>query len=254
MSTTTQAYLPTTEALKASLPADVDAEKVAREWLDSFANAVSSNNVDAILSHIHPDGWWRDAFALTWDLRTFQGADKLKQFIQDRVISAKISGVKLEFARVDSPFEDVSWITLQFDFETDIIGGKGLVRLVPTPNGEWKAFLLFTNLENLKGFPEKTGPNRNFEPNHGKWRDQRNREKEFADGDPEVIVVGGGQSGLDVAARLKHIGVSNLVIEKQGRIGDQWRNRYAALCLHDPVCKSLLMSHCFLLYMLNGIF
>lgn len=254
MSTATQAYLPTTEALKASLPADVDAEKVAREWLDSFANAVSSNNVDAILSHIHPDGWWRDAFALTWDLRTFQGADKLKQFIQDRVISAKISGVKLEFARVDSPFEDVSWITLQFDFETDIIGGKGLVRLVPTPNGEWKAFLLFTNLENLKGFPEKTGPNRNFEPNHGKWRDQRNREKEFADGDPEVIVVGGGQSGLDVAARLKHIGVSNLVIEKQGRIGDQWRNRYAALCLHDPVCKSLLMSHCFLLYMLNGIF
>ena len=241
MSATAQTYLPTAEALKTPFPADVDAEKVAREWLDSFSNALSSNNVDAILSHIHPDGWWRDIFALTWDLRTFHGTDKIKQFIQDRVATAKITGVKFEFARVHHAFEDVSWILHQFDFETDVIGGKGLVRLVPTPNGEWKAFLFFTNLESLKGYPEKTGIHRSFEPNHGKWLDQRKREQEFADGDPDVLIVGGGQSGLDVAARLKHVGVSNVIIEKQARIGDQWRNRYAALCLHDPVCKLIIV-------------
>ena len=60
MSATAQTYLPTAEALKTPFPADVDAEKVARKWLDSFSNALSSNNVDAILSHIHPDGWCRD--------------------------------------------------------------------------------------------------------------------------------------------------------------------------------------------------
>ena len=59
-----------------------------------------------------------------------------------------------------------------------------------------------------------------------------------------VVIVGGGQSGLDVAARLKHLDVPALIVEKQPRIGDQWRTRYAALCLHDPVCEwSFPYSH-----------
>ena len=63
---------------------------------------------------------------------------------------------------------------------------------------------------------------------------------EFLAHDPEVLIVGGGQSGLEIAARLKLLGVPSLIIEKQARIGDQWRHRYAALCLHDVVCESLL--------------
>jgi len=49
------------------------------------------------------------------------------------------------------------------------------------------------------------------------------------------LIVGGGHSGLGVAARLKALGIPALVIEKNGRIGDNWRTRYEALCLHDPV-------------------
>ena len=52
-----------------------------------------------------------------------------------------------------------------------------------------------------------------------------------------MLVIGAGQSGLGVAARLKTLGVPTLVVEKQKRVGDQWRGRYQALCLHDPVCK-----------------
>lgn len=35
-----------------------------------------------------------------------------------------------------------------------------------------------------------------------------------------------GQAGLNVAARLQSLGVSNLIIDKNERIGDNWRNRY----------------------------
>jgi cation diffusion facilitator CzcD-associated flavoprotein CzcO len=49
------------------------------------------------------------------------------------------------------------------------------------------------------------------------------------------IVVGGGHNGLALAAQLNTLGVSNLVIDKQQRVGDNWRLRYKSLSLHDPV-------------------
>ena len=64
------------------------------------------------------------------------------------------------------------------------------------------------------------------------------KEIKFEDAKPYVLIVGGGQSGLDLRARLKFLDVPTLIVEKFPRVGDQWRNRYQALCLHDPVCKS----------------
>ena len=53
---------------------------------------------------------------------------------------------------------------------------------------------------------------------------------------PVVIIAGGGQSDLELAARLKYLGIKTLVVEREARIGDLWRKRYEALCLHDTVC------------------
>ena len=52
------------------------------------------------------------------------------------------------------------------------------------------------------------------------------------------MIIGAGQSGLDVGARLKFVDIPTLILDKNPRVGDQWRNRYKALCLHDPVCTS----------------
>ena len=52
---------------------------------------------------------------------------------------------------------------------------------------------------------------------------------------PFVLIVGGGQGGIALAARLKRLGVPATVVEKNARAGDSWRKRYASLCLHDPV-------------------
>ena len=228
--------LPTFDKLGVPAPKDVDAEKVGRAWVESFAQFVQAKDIQGTLSTITEDGWWRDLFALTWDLRTFQGHEKIAQFLQDRLDLAGLTNIVFKSAEFQQPFPDLAWIYTQFTFETKVAHGTGLARLVPTKDG-WKAVIVATNLEGLKDYPEAVGPRRNPLPNHGKWADQRRREIEYADREPEVLIIGGGQSGLDVAARLKHLGVSALVIEKQPRIGNQWRHRYEALCLHDPVCE-----------------
>src|SRR4029079_1747916 len=51
----------------------------------------------------------------------------------------------------------------------------------------------------------------------------------------QALVVGGGQAGIGLGARLRQLGIPSLVIDKHGRPGDQWRSRYKSLCLHDPV-------------------
>lgn len=44
-----------------------------------------------------------------------------------------------------------------------------------------------------------------------------------------------GQSGLNMGARLQTMGLSTLIVDKNARIGDNWRHRYRTLVTHDPV-------------------
>src|SRR6202012_1740798 len=57
----------------------------------------------------------------------------------------------------------------------------------------------------------------------------------YADRDPAVLVVGAGQAGLSAAARLGQLQIDTLMIDREARIGDNWRNRYHALVLHNQV-------------------
>jgi len=52
---------------------------------------------------------------------------------------------------------------------------------------------------------------------------------------PYIVIVGGGQGGIALGARLRQLGVPAIVIDRHERPGDQWRKRYKSLCLHDPV-------------------
>ena len=52
---------------------------------------------------------------------------------------------------------------------------------------------------------------------------------------PYVLIIGGGQGGIALGARLRQLGVPTIIVDKHARPGDQWRSRYKSLCLHDPV-------------------
>ena len=47
----------------------------------------------------------------------------------------------------------------------------------------------------------------------------REREVNFMDREPAVVIIGAGQSGLDVAARLKCLGIECLLIERNKEVG-----------------------------------
>ncbi len=237
------AALPTLERLGVSAPTkDVDAAVVAQTWFDAFANHIQAGYVDGILGQFVDDAFWRDLLSLTWDFRTFYGNEHIRKFLKDRLAVSKLSALQLDAssAAVQTPYPDIVWIQAFFTFSTAVGTASGVLRLVPIPGGKWKAHAILTTLEGLRGCPEQIGPRREQESKHGTWPEQRRRERECEgpDQQPAVLVVGGGQSGLEIAARLKYLGVKTLVVEREARVGHLWRKRYEALCLHDPVCTS----------------
>jgi putative flavoprotein involved in K+ transport len=95
----------------------------------------------------------------------------------------------------------------------------------------------------LKGHEERRGRTRPKGVEHGVHADRRSwAEQRAADAaelgisrQPYVLIVGGGQGGIALGARLKQLGVPTLIVERNARAGDSWRKRYKSLCLHDPV-------------------
>jgi cation diffusion facilitator CzcD-associated flavoprotein CzcO len=98
-----------------------------------------------------------------------------------------------------------------------------------------------TALNEIKGHEERTGKHRPAGQTHSRdfrgpnWLDQRKSAATYDDHDPVVLVVGGGQAGLSIAARLGQLGIDTLIVDREQRIGDNWRNRYHALTLHNQV-------------------
>ena len=127
-----------------------------------------------------------------------------------------------------------AWI----EFETETGRGRGHLRLK-----DGLAWTLLTTLYELKGHEEDKGPGRPKGVRHGAYRDretwleQRRREAEQLgyETQPYVVIVGGGQGGIALGARLRQLRVPTIIVERNARPGDSWRNRYKSLCLHDPV-------------------
>ena len=216
-----------------------DPVAIANDWFRAFAPLVERGDVAGVLSLLTKDSFWRDGLALTWDMRTFDGPRKIKRFLDDRLKAVKLTNLKLGDPSLADNSQVAVWIQSVFAFDIGDYGfGAGVVRLVLTSTGEWKGYTIYTSLSGLRDHPEQLGEHRSQLPDHGRWLERRQREMEFVDEEPHVLVVGGGHGGIHIAARLKHLGVPTLVVERNAAIGDNWRNRYDMLCLHDPVCRS----------------
>ncbi len=215
----------------------------ADRWLADFETALAGGGDMAAL--FLDDGYWRDILALTWHMTTVKGVDEIGAALA-AAGDAGATGFRVDPAR--TPPRRVSRagrevVEAIFAFETATGQCDGVLRLAPDPAdaGTLKAWTLMTALEGIKGHEESVNGarpkgeaySRNFRgPN---WQDQRDAEMAFADRDPAVLVVGGGQAGLSIAARLGQLGVDTLIVDRLPRIGDNWRTRYHALTLHNQV-------------------
>ncbi len=219
---------------------------IVENWLAQFERALGASDDSLLRKLFHPDSHWRDALALTWRIRTVDGADAILPGLKDHARRAGAKGFRIEPDRTPPGTvtrAGVSAIEAIFRFETGQGRGNGVLRLIAdeADGNALKAWTLLTALDELKGHEEAVGRarphgtaySRDFRgPN---WLDLRKASAEYADRDPVVLIVGGGQAGLAAAARLRQLQVDTLIIDREKRIGDNWRNRYHALTLHNQV-------------------
>ncbi|KPI43444.1 putative indole-3-pyruvate monooxygenase YUCCA3 [Cyphellophora attinorum] len=226
---------------------DADPAALATETIDAFNKALSGNDVIAVAGLFAEDSYWRDHLGLTWDVRTFFGKAMIQEQLSQNgcaVTSVKIDDSSAYRAPHIAAFDGASKVKgIEFfiTFESKVGSGRGTCRLFEE-NGKWKIFSFFTSLRNIKGHEEATGPRRptgvvhGGQPGRKNWVERRQSEQHYEDGrEPTVIILGAGQGGLTVAARLKMLGVDALIVDQNQRVGDNWRNRYHQLVLHDPV-------------------
>ncbi len=212
-------------------------------WLSRFETALTACDASKLSDCFTKDGNWRDVLAFTWHLTPFVGASQIGTGFVERQPSVlahkfEINPERSEPRRVTRLQKDC--IEAMIRFETKLGRGEGVLRLIEEGT-TLKAWALSTSLEEMKGFEEKIGANRPsgsaYSRNFGgdNWEDARRRAQSYEDHDPTVLVVGGAQAGLSIAARLNQLGVDTLVVEKWPRIGDSWRKRYHSLALHNSI-------------------
>ncbi len=218
----------------------------ADRWLAAFERAVSHSDWPGVKALFHPESHWRDVLALTWDIQTVSGAERIVAALKSHVGRARASGFKTDRDRIPPrrvTRAGTEAIEAIFSFETADGRGDGVLRLIPdTDDGDkLKAWTLLTALEELRGFEERVGKSRPTGESYSRdfrgpnWLDLRKSSAAYVDRNPSVLVVGGGQAGLSIAARLTQLGVDTLIVDRNQRIGDNWHNRYHALTLHNQV-------------------
>ena len=218
----------------------------AADWLKAFEAALASRDPAQIAALFHEDSHWRDILAFTWNLTSAAG----REDIASRLVAAQTRTAAQGFhlPRGRKPPRRVTRLGIDsieaiFEFNTADGRGAGIARLSPASecSDAMKAWLLSTTLEALTGHEEKTGANRPtgaaYSRNFGgdNWADVRRKASAYDDREPAVLVIGGAQAGLSIAARLNQLGVDTLVVETLPRIGDSWRSRYHSLALHNSI-------------------
>lgn len=222
------------------------ATETVQDWLARFEQALGAADEPALKALFHPESYWRDLLALTWDISTVGGADAIAAGLASQAARAKPSRFQVAPSRTPPRHvERVGTPAIEaiFTFETAVGRGTGVLRLTPAPGdgGRLKAWTLLTALDELKDHPERVGRKRPTGQSYSRdfrgpnWLDLRKAAAAYADRDPAVLVVGGGQAGLSIAARLGQLDIDTLIVDRWPRIGDNWRQRYHALTLHNQV-------------------
>lgn len=210
--------------------------KILSDFLDRFGAALASENIEAATSLFQEDCYWRDLVTFTWNIKTLEGKDQVREMLKSQLKVTKPSNWAA--AKGEDAIETDGRIEGWISFETEVARGIGHIRL---KNG--LIWTLLTTMVELKGHEEPLGlarplgiPDR--PENEGRtWKEER--EAEAAElghsKQPYCLVIGGGQGAIGLGARLKQLGVPTIIVEKNERPGDSWRKRYKSLCLHDPV-------------------
>lgn len=207
----------------------------AEAWLRGLAECLEARDTAGAAALFGAESHWRDLLPFTWSVVTLDGPGQIAAMLEQSLVQAEPTGFRLEpgtATHADGVTE--AW----FRFETKALRARGHLRL-----RDGLCWTLLTTALELKGHEERTGRSRENGVAHGafpgrrSWSENR-RAASLALGwteQPYVLIVGGGQGGITLGARLRRLGVPALIVDAHARPGDAWRKRYRSLCLHDTV-------------------
>ncbi|KAI0414711.1 flavin-binding monooxygenase [Xylaria grammica] len=205
----------------------VDVEEVCAQWLRNLDECFASKSFDDLSPLFIENCWWRDIVGLAWDFTSKHGYGAITVFLQSapnpitELQLIKDGGLKPVLLDIGG----MIWIHTAFTFQHQHGEGKGVVRLVHVGKSEWKAWLVSTQLETLHCINNPITPHPTVL--HGEATETEDRIL-------QTLIVGAGQSGLALAARLKSMGIRALIIDKNQRVGGAWTNRYQSVTLNTP--------------------
>jgi len=213
---------------------DQSASQKAALWLSGFQDALSRGDAEEAAAQFAETCFWRDLVAFTWNIVTLEGRGAIAAMLRDTLPRTHPENWAVEGEATSADGVVESWIS----FETATGRGKGHLRLK-----DGKCWTLLTTLIELKGHEERRGATREKGAEHGatqgrqSWAERRAQEQAElgVTTQPYVLVIGGGQGGIGLGARLRRLDVPTIIIDKHNRPGDAWRTRYKSLCLHDPI-------------------
>ncbi|WP_201554520.1 NAD(P)/FAD-dependent oxidoreductase [Psychrobacter sp. 72-O-c] len=216
------------------IDSELSASRQVTNWLQDFDQALRTKDIDKVVNYFETEGYWRDLVSFTWNIKTLEGQNEIKEMLLHTLETTEPYNWQLDEEAVENDGVIEAWIT----FNTKVARGYGHLRL-----RDGKAWTLLTTMVELKDFPEKRkqlrpkGAEHGVNPDRLTWLEERQLEEKnlgYSE-QPYCLVIGGGQGGIGLGARLRQLEVPTIIIDKQPKPGDTWRNRYKSLCLHDPV-------------------
>jgi len=227
--------------------ADHHNAQVLDALLTALNTALQRQDVAAIVALFGEQSYWRDLVMLTWNIHTAEGQGAIAAMLRAQLPTL----AALRFVRDanEGVTQENGVLAGWFHIDSRDARGYGHVRV-----RDGKIWTLLTRMNEIKGHEESVGPRRpqgvehgSYTPQHGQQHGQQRGRPNWLQAraaehaalgstrQPYVLIVGGGQGGMALAARLRQLDVAALVIDKHARAGDSWRSRYKSLCLHDPV-------------------
>ncbi|KAJ5650934.1 uncharacterized protein N7484_004657 [Penicillium longicatenatum] len=222
-----------------------EATSQARAVLDIFNAALAVDDAKTLESCFYADqAYWKDQLSLTYHLRTFNTPGIIAAGLLETAKLRGISkGIEIDGSAMLLPVTPtLQFIDCPLVFQTSSPATtcRGKVMLLPVKDTGynkvvWKIWVLFTRLESLDIQPEDEILLRSP-------RRQLDNAESF---DTDVFIIGGGNAGVTLSARLKALGVDSLLAEQNPRVGDNWALRYDCMKFHIPtsVCDMPYMEY-----------
>ncbi|EJC99000.1 FAD/NAD-binding domain-containing protein [Fomitiporia mediterranea MF3/22] len=217
----------------------LDARQVALDWFALFSDHLTAKRADSVAPLFLQNGWLKDSLVFGWDTRALEGPEKIAHYLHEVLPGTRIDGLALyEQSGIPPstfgvPESTEPGVEFAFIFKTLLIKGRGIARLV-RHRETWKAFSVYLEADEIIGH-EELGHELGLYGGHTiAWEEVIGERRAAIEKDPQVLIVGAGQSGLQTAARFQQMNIRTLVIDKTARVGDSWRMRYPTLTLHTP--------------------